>query len=950
MLGRQARSRGRGDRVSRKPLVALAISLALAPLLAVALNALFIRVDGYFARRSIFAALMDERFRSIDARLCYPAAARHRPRGTPGRLPGTEGKLLSMQALGRLERAGDPHGVAVANLLAGELSQARARLDVLIAEGTRAPAVLNDRAVVALTEGDIAGALELLDEILSRDDRHPQALFNRAQALQALQLPRSAQTLFEQVGDLKESGWGEEARQQAELLRAEARRKASAWKENRRLRDEMARTGKPPDVRLVEEHPESLHEGFFDALWIAQDAAAVNALMPLARALDAHFGSSSLTRLVAKVSNTNFEKRRPLAVRYAGYIEGKVRGDEMVAFALEHKEEPEVQDLVLGALAVTGLVKDHLELFRRLAAPLDDPWLETVEQEGRWAHAYAIRNYQEAARVAADGLARCQRVPLHRRCVMYETRLAQALTRQFRLTEAHSHLRHARTSALARGLMLQDSMLLSVTAKLEVDRFRTSMARAFTEEVTRNPESRCIDRMDAHERLAQDALWRGRLQEAAGHLRDVKPCPRRSTWTPLGLTIAASLRRIDPALVDVRAAEKTIDALPSQLFSTAESQGQMMLAIGRWRILDPDPLPGREQLQKALVAAANANAVERPLVESGAREELAFDAAKRGHWSESLDWLIASANVRPRERCTLAVAVETERELVIARGPRASATTKGSGSAIEGSILHRAVPNGMDFATATSRPPRLPNRVLELLRGCDSVQVVAPARQRRWPGVLPQDTAWSYANGTLDGETPSDIRNDQPKVRLVVSDPRPPIAMLLSRLTPIEPDRSPGAISLYGADASPANVLRRLPEADIVEFHVHGVTDTEVSQETSLILSPDANGDFLLSRTDLEGLALPRRPIVLLAACHAAGVATRRPDAGELAGAFMRAGARAVVASTSAIPDGQGERFFAQLRLELERERSVARALRNVRSKLPRGKHSAWVEAMLAYE
>ena len=644
----------------RGVVVALAIGLAVLPIVGVVVTGWIRQIDGFFARREIFAVLTRSPYRAVESRLSYPSVADHRPAGTAGRIPGGgDPPLLSMEALGRLERAGDSHGVAVANLMAGEMAQARVRLDLLLKdETTRTPPVLNDRAAVALAEGDPAGALELLDEILDRDELHGPALFNRAVALRALRLPLGAADLFERVARLGESGWGSEARAEASRLRTENDSRMAHWKAGQEVQDQMSKTGLPPEPKLAAQQPESAREGLYEALWTATEPAMVERLLPLARTLDAHFGGQSLTRVCEEVIRGNFAKRLPLSERHAAYRRQQLRGDELVTFALQHKGEPAVRDQVIGALAITGLVKDHLDTFAVLAAPYDDPWLETVEQEGRWALAYGARRYDEAARVAAAGLAGCGRVPLHRRCVMYETRLAQALSALYRLTEAQSHLRHARDTAIGRGLLLQESMLAATAGKLEFRRFRNALGRAFLEEVGLNDQSRCIDQADAHEKLAEYALWRGRVAAAAAELARVKPCPRRrpTTLTALGISVASGLRRFGAHLVNKDQVEAAI--LDLARLDGPESRGLNRLLAGRWRLHDDESV-GRRLLGEALANAPTANAVDRPYVESEAGAALAFEAGRRGAWGESLEWLRGAADVAMPSGCVLGVAVDS---------------------------------------------------------------------------------------------------------------------------------------------------------------------------------------------------------------------------------------------------------------------------------------------------
>jgi cellulose synthase operon protein C len=917
------------------------LALAAVPAVGVGITTALRQGDAWLARRSIFSALANGPYRPLEARLSYAAAAGHRPPGTAGRIPGAgPPRLLSMQALGRLERGGDGHGVAVANLMVGELAQARVRLDEMLEAGPgRSLAVLNDRAAVAIAEEDHAGALELLDEILARDGRHGPALFNRALALRNLRLTFGAAVMFERLAALAEPGWAAEARAESRRLHAHNAERLARSQGAELTRKTLARTRRAPDPSLVSADPEMVRSGLYDAVWTAGSAAEVAGLLPLARALDQHFGGDSLRRLCDRARAADFSRRRPLAERHVAYAAGKLRGDELVAFALAHQNDPAVADQVLGALAATGLVKDHLDSFNRLAASYDDPWLATVEQEGRWARAHGARHYDEAARTAAAALASCNRAPLHRRCLTFESRLAQSLSALYRLPEARSHLRHARELAIGKGLLRLESTLAASEGKLELRRFRSALGRAFLEEVTLNAESRCFDQSEAREKLAEYALSRGRLADAAQELARMQPCPRWPALSPAGISVAAALRRLDARLIDPARVEAGIRQIAS--IGGPESRGYHRLVAGRWRLND-DPEQGTRLLREALDNAPSTSAVDRPYVEIEARAALAFEAGRRGRWAESLDWLVAAAEVTAPASCALGVAVDLERALFLARGPA---------GAIDGRHLRQATAaQPVDFERASLDAPEIPEALREHLAGCREIAVVTLARQRRWTRLLGRDVVWSYAARPREAQAPVAQPPAAGWARLVVSDPRPPASLMLGRLAAVAAEPGPREVYLRALEATPGDVLARLPHVDLVELHVHGMVDADVSQHTALVLSPDARGDFLLSREELDGVKLPRGPVVVLAACETARLATRRPDASELATAFMRAGSRAVVATTGTIPDGQGERFFRDLRREIERGVPAARALRDVRLRWGEGTGASWTDDVIAYD
>ena len=158
----------------------------------------------------MFAAL-DRRPRTQPWRLSNPLADRHRPRETyrgPGDTPALAVDLEP------LERAGDPHLLAAAQLLAGMREQAEARLSTL----PSSPDVLNDRAAVLLDRGKPAEALALLEQARSLAPQHAQATWNTAVALRALGRTADARAWFERAARGGDPAWAAEARAEAAAL------------------------------------------------------------------------------------------------------------------------------------------------------------------------------------------------------------------------------------------------------------------------------------------------------------------------------------------------------------------------------------------------------------------------------------------------------------------------------------------------------------------------------------------------------------------------------------------------------------------------------------------------------------------------------------------------------------------------------------------------------------
>ena len=117
------------------------------------------------------------------------------------------------------------------------------------------------------------------------------------------------------------------------------------------------------------------------------------------------------------------------------------------------------------------------------------------------------------------------------------------------------------------------------------------------------------------------------------------------------------------------------------------------------------------------------------------------------------------------------------------------------------------------------------------------------------------------------------------------------------------------------------------------------------------MLSPDGDSGYALTASAIRTTRLRGRPIVILAACHAARTATYRHEAWSLPAAFIAAGARAVIASTEVIDDASAGAFFDDVRARIERGASPATALRDARSAW-QAVHpdAAWVRSLMVFQ
>lgn len=109
-----------------------------------------------------------------------------------------------------------------------------------------------------------------------------------------------------------------------------------------------------------------------------------------------------------------------------------------------------------------------------------------------------------------------------------------------------------------------------------------------------------------------------------------------------------------------------------------------------------------------------------------------------------------------------------------------------------------------------------------------------------------------------------------------------------------------GARLLIGDDATEAQLRAMpVPQGAVLAFATHGLLSGELDglDEPALLLTPAGGDDGLLKPSEIGGMTLPAR-LVILSACNTAGAAgTDRPQLSGLVEGFFLAGAERVMAS-----------------------------------------------------
>jgi CHAT domain-containing protein len=134
-----------------------------------------------------------------------------------------------------------------------------------------------------------------------------------------------------------------------------------------------------------------------------------------------------------------------------------------------------------------------------------------------------------------------------------------------------------------------------------------------------------------------------------------------------------------------------------------------------------------------------------------------------------------------------------------------------------------------------------------------------------------------------------------------------------------------------GARATPAAYIASTPgDFGFLHFVAHGTASSRSPLESSVILAPGANG-FRLSGRDIVNVPLAAE-LVTVSSCNSAG---RRSYAGEglvgLAWAFMRAGARRVVAAQWEVSDSATPQIMDRMYAAIDSGLDPAAALRKAK-------------------
>ncbi|MCP3136197.1 CHAT domain-containing protein [Pyxidicoccus xibeiensis] len=863
--------------------------------------------------------------RSLEARLSWEGASAHRPYGVLRSGEERPRELVPLQKLAKLEEAGDLHGLATGHLLRGEREQAAEYLQ----RAPASPDVDSDRAVVALSKGELEEALILLDGVLEKHPRHPQALWNRALVLRELGLDAVAADAFDAVAALGEPGWAEEAKERASALRRNLEGQRGTWEEAGKAGKLLATQGTPFPDALARAVPGTARNWFNISVWAAPTPERVKALLPLARVLDAHYGGDTLERYATRVAGLDFQRRGPLAERFLQVLLGTFDMKGLDAYVRELSATGN-SDLLLGVLPLAGQLPARIAEYEQAAKTLGDPWLLLNGERERAMGEYTRGDLAGAEARLLRALAECQAAKADFRCAQVEHLLSHIYKDEHRLVEAREHamagLEWARRT---QEWTLQADLLLVMG---DMARFRNAFAltRAYLQEQALRDRG-CAAQRHVHESLASLHVFALRPQAARAELERAPACE-----LPLflnGAFVLADLARLDSRPDDV---ERVRDGLKKLDAAGWLRPGERVMAThieGR-AVSTRDAEAGRALLRQAISDGARLGPADPVAAKARAYSysSLILDAGNRQDWAGALALFAEELGAPVPSRCEVGVEVHDERTVVAARG--------ASGELLGHSDASRRSP---DFDVTKLVPAPL----VSALKPCEHVRVFARYPVHGQAGLLPAELAWSYVAGAK--RVAPSVSAPRP---LLVHDVAAPASLGLPRLRswsqPAEP--SPRRVELTGAAATPSRLLAELADATEVEIHAHGLVNLGVSDASLLVMAPEAGGRYALTAGEVRRQQLKGAPVVLLGACQAARTAPYLHAPWSLPVAFAEAGARAVIASPIDIPDAEAGPFFSRVMQRIRSGTPAAVALRDERIRVLSSQPDSWVKTVVVFE
>jgi CHAT domain-containing protein len=827
---------------------------------------------------------------------------------------------------------------AVAVFLArGELDEAARKLDDAAGADAQSDDALDaldaleiERGVLAHARNRPSDALRHLDGVLARSPRSGVAAWNRAVVLDELELPRAAADAMAQVAALGEPGWTVEAMQRTAELRSAEVVRAQAWRQGFQACMRLA-PGALPDRAIVRANPQTCRPAFYDAVRTAASRAQLEALQPIAEELDQRAGNTAAVALLHQVAAVEPARRQSAVAAYVQLTTGADLAPEAKLRLLDQLRASAQNDLVLGAIPRSGLPGLRDEYIARARAAGDPYFTELAE--GAEAEAQIIAgNPLGAELVLRRAVTDCASRDVELRCSNLHLALVRLYVTMHRPVDARIAARAGLERSRRLGLYWDERMFFDHLA--EVARFdgQDALMRAYLREATLRADE-CGQIRYALETQAMASLEQLGFAQAR---RDLTAAPTCNEPPSLERArILAELARIDGTPEETAALRAGLSQTRTQLDMSAGQLAYVDAIEGRL-LAARDPAAARPLLRRAIEAADRVGPYDADAVKARSDAFTALIALSAGEpdHAATLALLAEAAHTPLRSACTLGVMVDAERVLIVARGA-------------DHAIVQHFDPRGRR-TRALNADALIPGPVRAALAACARVDVLALPPVFGLAHLLPAELAWSYRERPAEVTAPPAA---PPRI-VTVAGTVPPAELGLPPLRSGTLAPIAGAVhsELRGAQATPAAVVAAFATADAVEIHAHGYVDLGLSDASLIALSPQADGRFALGAREIARLQLPRAPLVILAACHAAYTAPFLHEPWGLPRAFLLAGARAVLASPDEIPDTEAGAFFRAVEQRILAGVDPAVALRDERVRRLARDPKSWARNVLLFD
>lgn len=869
--------------------------------------------------------------RPLEIMLAYPGAASYRPM-TEARLGGaaatSDAARISSAALAALEARGDRYGLAVARAWNREpAGESVAALRAL----PQTPSIRADRAALELlttSNDNVEAVLAELETLRSSPDLAAAraARWNHALLLARLDLPLSAAEAFRAIAQDGEPGWSEEAARRASDLAKRGAGFRDRWRRADAAGQQLVDGGPPLDRDAIRDAPGVVRAYFYQAVGAATSRDRVQALAAMADDLDrlGDPGQHTLAGYVKRVAKLDFRRRAPLAAAYRDLLHGRPVGPSLLAALSRETSSDDIADIVMSAMVERDLVAAHGAWFDAMAARSGDRWFMVVSareqatserEAGRWAA--AEKRLRGAESLCSPALAY--------QCVTVERILGELYAHQHRVRDALAVLRKALGEARAAGEWQRYRALLWQVADTERLHSATATVRAYAGEHLLT-EPGCRAQWRTQITLAGAALLDVDGRAARSHLERALECTAPDLLTANDF---ADIARLDPRPGDLAALQAVLAKIRADGALTAAERVFADEIEGRL-VIERDHPAGGALLRNAIAAADRMpGEVLADKARAGAYTVLAFDAARATAYPRVLQLIAEDLALPAPPTCAVGMAAEDERAVVVVRG--SDGADRGVYAADRG---------------RSAGPVGVPDQLARSLAQCPRIRVMATAALQGEPRVLPRNLAWSYAAGRRRGAAAA-AAAPRPGRALIVTGVSPPAYLGLAPLAGAPAGRD-DATTLSGAEATPSRVLAALGDAGEVVFHTHALMDARVSDASHLVLSPDGDGQYALTTEAIRGIALRGHPVVALTACQSALGARYQHAPWSLPDAFLAAGARAVFATATDIPDVASAKLFDNVLARVRAGAEPAEALRDER--VAAAPTAAWVDDVVLFE